>query len=216
MWPTASSLPTVRAGVETDSPINTLSTRRHCHATAARDPRTAATPEIARSVAALSSETEQHAARAEALALLGFEAEGQLCNAAISGHALGQVLEKLMTLSDAQVLSLVAVLAAETLPVGAAIIDPLGETLGADVAKHWQPDATLFNLVRGRAVVEAMAIEVLGPEAAPKAMQDTLVSAKALIAEVAKTKATGWRPRWLAFPMGSYHDTQAAMRQAPK
>jgi ParB family chromosome partitioning protein len=192
----------------------------HVHATSER--RIANTPEIAASITTLASETQHNTARLDALALLDFAPEDQLFNAAIAGHSLAAVLAKLMEMSDAQIMTLLAVVTADCLAVGSPIIDVLGTTLAADCSANWMPDATFFDLVRGKRVIEPMAREVLGKFAA-NAMDGTQARAKGKIAEAvaagthaATAGKTRWQPRWTQFPKGRYHNTanDTATREA--
>ena len=172
------------------------------HITIARDPRTAVTPQIKASVAAMGSEDAQENARASILAALGLDEHAGLFN---RGGDVPGSLAKLMEMSDAQVVAVLAVMTTDSLAVGSALIDPLGAQLDVDVTEHWHPDGTLLTLTRGRAVIEAMATEVLGAEA-PRALSGTVTHAKAVLAEAfAKNgKPGGWQPKWTAFPAGRY------------
>lgn len=97
---------------------------------------------------------------------------------------------------------------AEALASGTALIDTLGETLAVDVAKHWQPDDTFFELARDREAVGAMLGEVVGAQAAAGYLTDTGTKKKAIIREAlagdGRTKVDGWTPRYMRFPQGGY------------
>ena len=175
---------------------------RNIHATP--DRRSALAPEIAASVKTMGSEAEQERARSAVGAALGLPADRGLFGAAgdVTGET-AQVLAKLNDMSDAQVMAILALITTETLAVGSALVDALGESLAVDVTDHWQPDATLLALATRRPVITAIATEVLGPEA-PRAHAMTLTGAKAVIAEALKNSKVKWRPRWLAFPAGRY------------
>lgn len=90
-------------------------------------------------------------------------------------------------------IAILALVATETLGVGGKLVDPLGQHLAVDVTEHWHPDETLLALTRGRAIVEAMAGEVLGSDA-PRALTGTVTHAKAVLAE-AFTLRTAATPR---------------------
>ena len=167
-----------------------------------RDHRRAHSPEIAASIALMGSEAAQESARVSVMAAMDIDAERGLFNAFGDVPA---VLAKLMQMTDAQVIAILALVATESLAVGSKLIDPLGAQLAVDVTEHWHPDETLLSLTRGRAVVEAIATEVLGTEA-PRALTGTVTHAKAVLAEAFKKngKPGGWQPRWTAFPAGRY------------
>jgi ParB family chromosome partitioning protein len=70
------------------------------------------------------------------------------------------VYARLIDLSDAEVMGLLAVVVAESLAVGTGIVDVLGTQLKVDVLKGWQPDDTLFQLIRDKEALGAMLAEV--------------------------------------------------------
>lgn len=179
---------------------------RHIQIT--RDPRRAHTVEIAASVEAMTSEAVQESARAAVTAALGLDAERGLF------HSYGDapaILAKLMDMTDAQVIAVLALVTTESLAVGSKLIDPLGSLLQVDVTEHWHPDETLLSLTRGRTVIEAIAGEVLGAEA-PRALTGTVTHAKAVLAEAFKKngKTGSWQPKWTAFPAGRYIGQEVA------
>lgn len=175
---------------------------RNVHATA--DRRNALSPEIGRSVAEMGSEAEQERARAAVVAALALPRDRGLFGAAgdVTGEA-AEILAKLMEMSDPQVTAILALVATESLAVGARLVDTLGEQLAVDVTEHWTPDATLLALANRRPVITAIADEVLGAEA-PKAHAMTLNGARAVIAESLKKSKLKWQPRWTQFPAQRY------------
>lgn len=203
-----------------------------------RDPRSPVSTEIGTSLAAMTTTPIIEEARSQALVLLGFEASADgpaesgpasgrtghpkrdqgdsLSNAAVTGHSLPDVFLKLLDLSDAQVLVILAVIAADSLASGSPVVETAGITLEADCSRHWTPDKTFFDLVRGKAVIEGMAREVLG-KFAPHALDGTQARAKDKIREAvekgAHTADAGkakWQPRYTRFPRGAYHAAGSA------
>lgn len=170
----------------------------------ARDRRHALTPEIAASIARMTSETAQDSARSAVLGALGFPVDRGLFGTGgdVNGDA-ASILLKLMDMSDAQVLAILAIVATDSLAVGSKLVDALGETLAVDVREHWQPDMTLLALANRRPVIAAIATEVMGADA-PRAHAQTLTGARAVIAETLKSSKLKWQPRWTQFPSGRY------------
>ncbi len=169
-----------------------------------RDRRHALTPEIGASIARMTSETAQDSARSAVLAALGLPADRGLFGTGgdVNGDA-ASILLKLMDISDAQVLTILAIIATDSLAVGSKLVDALGETLVVDVREHWQPDMTLLALANRRPVIAAIATEVMGADA-PRAHAQTLTGARAAIAETLKNSKLKWQPRWTQFPSGRY------------
>ena len=120
------------------------------------------------------------AKRAEALIALGLEDEALVAFDA-SGARTAAMFTRLMEKSDKDVLRLLAVVMAETLSTGTALVDSLGALLKVDVAAAWQPDDLFFDLVRDREVVSAMLTDVIGETAARSYLTDTGTKKKALI-----------------------------------
>lgn len=172
---------------------------------------------VATVVSALSSQAEFAAEREAARQLLGLD-DGDAPLAAPDGGArTATVLAKLMQLSDKDVLSILAVVMAETLAMGTDLVDTLGATPTVEVAAHWQPDDTFFELLRDREVVGAMLAEVIGETAAATYLTDTGTKKKALIRKAlagdGRTKVEGWLPRYLRFPQGQYTERPLLARQ---
>lgn len=180
---------------------------RNIHATA--DRRSALAPEIAKSVADMTSEAEQQRARAAVIAALDLPRDRGLFGAA--GDVTGEtaaILAKLIDMTDAQVTAILALATTESLAVGSRLVDALGEELAVDVTEHWQADATLLALANRRPVIAAIADEVLGDEA-PRAHAMTLNGARAVIAESLKKSKLKWQPRWTEFPARRYIERAA-------
>ncbi len=115
---------------------------------------------------------------------------------------------RLLDMSDAQVMQVVAVVMAETLAVGTSLIDALGERLGVDCLQHWQPDDTYFTLVKDREAVSGMLAEVIGETAANTYLTEPGTKKKAIIRKAlageGRTKVDNWTPRYMTFPQRGY------------
>ncbi len=180
----------------------------------------AASEAIATAISALPSQTEFAAEREAARHLLGWnEPDSPLIAHDASGARTADVLAKLTELSDKDVMRLVAVVMAEALASGTALIDTLGETLAVDVAKHWQPDETFFELARDREAVGGMLAEVIGAREADSYLTATGTKKKEIIrmalTGTSRAKVEGWLPRYMRFPQGGFTERPLVARQRP-
>ena len=136
-----------------------------------------------------------------------------------NGARIADVLAKLMELSDKDVLRILAVVMAETLASGTALIDTLGERLAVDVGKHWQPDDTFFELARDREAVGGMLAEVIGAREADSYLTATGTKKKEIIrmalTGTSRAKVEGWLPRYMRFPQGGFTERPLVARQRP-
>ena len=164
---------------------------------------------IATAISALPSQAAFAIERESARQLLGWnDPDGPLVAHDGQGARTAAVLAKLIALSDQEVMRLLAVVMAEALASGTALIDMLGETLTIDVGKHWQPEDTFFELARDREAVGAMLAEVIGEQAAASYLTETGTKKKAIIRKAlagdGRTKVDDWTPRYMRFPQGGY------------
>ncbi|TGT35835.1 DUF2958 domain-containing protein [Mesorhizobium sp. M8A.F.Ca.ET.165.01.1.1] len=125
--------------------------------------------------------------------------------------ALASVFARLLTLPDDDVASVLALVMAETLGVGSAIIEALGNHLGLDMRAHWQADGAFFELLRDRQVANAMLADVGGSDVADGNASEKVKTQKKIMrdflaGEKGRQQIEGWLPRWLNFPVESYTD----------
>lgn len=116
---------------------------------------------------------------------------------------------RLLDLSYEEVLRVLAFLMAETLASGSAEVEALGHILKTDMDKWWEPDETFFELLRDKQAINAMLAEVGGTftarahvTATAKAQKDAI--AGHLAGARGRKKITGWKPRYMRFPMQAY------------
>ncbi|MEE4378008.1 MAG: ParB/RepB/Spo0J family partition protein [Candidatus Competibacteraceae bacterium] len=113
------------------------------------------------------------------------------------------LLQRLLALSDEEVLGLLATAVASTLSAGTGLTELLGHRLGVDMRQHWQPDALFFKLLSDKAAMLAMASE-LGVTTSEKA---TVAQLRKALQQQAEHFTQGtWLPRYLEFPFASYGD----------
>lgn len=178
------------------------------HITVNREPMTALSEATAKTVAALSSEQQIEDAETNARQLLDLEKDDPLIGQRYEPERTLRLLAKLMTLPDSEVMTLLALVAANTLALGSGLVDQIGTTLKVEVGKTWQPDDAFFEHVRDREVIDALLADVIGADAARSYTTDTGKAKKHVIksalAGINRAKVTGWLPKWLRFPAEAY------------
>lgn len=165
---------------------------------------------IVESVENCASESRFDEKRRAVLALLGFDPETPtVCGGYDGDHGIAGLFVRLLQLSDDELLDVAAIVMGETLEAGSALIEMMGPLLGTDMAKVWQADDALLDLIRDREVIGCVLADVAG---------DTVASANegatgkvkrgivrdCLTGENGRTKVEGWVPKWMAFPPDAY------------
>jgi ParB family transcriptional regulator, chromosome partitioning protein len=180
------------------------------------EPQTPHNEAIAAACETLPTKTAFADLRRDAIARLSLD-DAALIAPDHDGASTAAVFERLIELPDKDVLALLAIVMAETLAMGTALIDALGARLEVDVGTRWQPDDLFFDLARDREAVGAMLSEVIGETAARGYLTETGTKKKALIrkalAGVGRTKVEKWRPRYMAFPQTGYTHRLILARQ---
>lgn len=174
------------------------------------EPQRAASDAIAESIENCVSETAFDERRRAVLAVLGFDADTPTVTGGYDGdHGVAGLFARLLPLPDAAVRDVLAIVIAETLEAGSAIVELLGTMLGIEMAKVWHADDALLDLIRDREVCQAILTEVAGDtvaaanERATGKVKRGIVS-DCLTGENGRTKVVGWVPRWMAFPPAAY------------
>lgn len=165
--------------------------------------------------AAVSTSVEASPARAAFLgkreavrALLGLGGDGDLVGQRLDGGAAA-VFAKLLSLPDADVLAVAAVVMAETLAAGSAEVEAAGTYLKVDMAAFWSADGAFFDLIRDREAINAMLKEVGGKKVADGNLAEKIKTQKAILRDFLdgthdRPKVARWTPKWLTFPAGAY------------
>lgn len=133
------------------------------------------------------------------------------------------VFEKLLTLSDAEVMRIAAFFMARSLGVGSASVEAAGAQLKVDARTHWQPDDTFFDLIRDRATLNAILGEIAGEavargNVAEKAKLQKQIIRNYLTGANGRTRIENWLPGWLEFPMrnlGAQPQAEAVAQDVP-
>ena len=127
------------------------------------EPQRAASDAIAESVENSASEAAFDERRRAVPAILGFDPVTPTVTGGFDGdHGIAGLFARLLPLPDAAVRDVLAIVMAETLEAGSAVVEMLGTLLGIDLASVWQPDDTLLDLIRDREVLGAVLSEVAG------------------------------------------------------
>lgn len=125
-----------------------------------------------------------------------------------SDHDLGSIFAKLINLDDETVQRVLTFVIAETLPSSSAVIEPLGVQMDTDMAKHWSPDETFFDLLRNKQAINAMVEEVAGKDTANANLTSTAKVQKNIIRQhldgTRKPAKPDWQLRYMAFPARGY------------
>jgi len=153
------------------------------------------------------SEAQFDAQRRKLLGVLDYDPDAPTI--ARGGGTLTGLFAKLITLGDATVMDILAVVMAETLDARSDLVDALGMQLGIDMAEVWQADAALLDGIRDREVIDAMLAEVAGKEIADANAKETGKVKRQIIRDCldganGRAKVEGWVPGWLRFPATSY------------
>ena len=174
------------------------------------EPQRAANDAIAESIENSSSEAACDERRRAVLALLGFDPDTPTVTGGYDGdHGIAGLFVHLLGLTDDAVQDVLAIVMAETLEAGNALIEALGIHLGIDMRRAWQADDALLDLSRDREVLGYVLSEVAG-EGVASANDSATGKVKrqiirdCLTGENGRTKVEGWVPRWMAFPPAAY------------
>jgi len=171
------------------------------------DPVHAANEAIGASVAASAAAGVFALRQQAARVVLGFEDEGTIAGAGEGGTAA--IFVRLLALDDAQILAILALVMAESMASGSAVVEAAGHHLGLGSAAHFMPDDCLLDLLKDREVLSGMIGEVAGEEVAKANAGEKIAVLRGLLRDClsganGRTKAKGWAPRWLAFPPAHY------------
>ena len=172
------------------------------------DPRRAGNEAIEASLAASSGEAAFRGKRAVVAARIGFSGERSLVGHRPEGGAAG-LFAKLLSLPDADVLALAAVVMGEVLAAGSAEAEAAGLCLKVDMGAFWSPDQAFFDLIRDREAINAMLAEVGGKKVADGNVGEKLKTQKAILRDFLegtndRPQVARWTPKWLTFPAGAY------------
>ena len=165
---------------------------------------------IAESVEVSASEAAFDTARRAVLDLLGFDPDtptvvgGYDCDRGVAG-----LYTRLAALSDDAVMSILPIVMGETLSVGSAEVDLLGQVTGTDMRTCWNDMTVLPELIRDKPLLTAIIAEVAGSDVAKANVDATAKVQRGILVDCltgrnGRTKVEGWLPRWFTFPPSAY------------
>ena len=173
------------------------------------DPQATRKEETAKSVAKSKAETALAEERKAVLKLLGLPDHGHsVVRSNGDDTRVVELFVALLKLSDVEVMRVLALVMAETLEAGTAVVEALGIHLKVDMRGLWEPDDAFFDLLRNKAAVNAMLRHIGGKAVADANVSATTKVQKKIIRDFisgnGRKKVEGWLPRYMAFPFKAY------------
>ncbi|MBZ9649393.1 ParB/RepB/Spo0J family partition protein [Sphingobium sp. 3R8] len=168
-----------------------------------------ATDAISESVETCASETAFDSERRIALDLLGLDPD----TPTVTGHRydrdINALFARLLAMDDPTVMGIFAVVMAETLEPGSAMIETLGRELDVNMASVWETDNTLLDLIRDREVMNHVLADVAGADIAEANAKATVKVQRGIVHDCltgsnGRGQIEGWVPRWMQFPPSAY------------
>jgi ParB family chromosome partitioning protein len=170
----------------------------------------AASDVIAESVEVSASEATFDRARRKVLDLLDFDPEAPAVVGGYDGeHGVAGLFVQLLALSDATVMTILPIVMGETLSVGSAEVESLGQITGTDMRTCWNDTTVLPDLIRDKQLLGAVVAEVAGTDVAEANAGATTKVQRGILVDCltgnnGRAKVEGWLPRWFAFPPSGY------------
>ena len=170
------------------------------------DPQTAKNDSIAKSVEQSAAEAAFHGRCAEIAVLLGFSDDRErIVQGNGDSYQTVAIFARLLPLSDGDVLRVLALVMAETLEVGSAVVEAVGVHLKLDLRGQWQADDTFLELVRDRPAINALLESVAGKavangNVAEKARAQRQIIRDCLDGANGRSRVENWLPGWMEFP----------------
>ncbi len=169
------------------------------------EPQRSGSDPIAESIENAPAEASFDAKRRAVLAVLDLDPEAATVTGRVGdGYATADLFARLLMLTDAQILDVIAVAMGESLEAGSMVVEAVGLHLGVDMAALWQPDAAFFELIRDKTIVNALLADIGGEAVASANAGEKVEAQRQLIGDFIDGSngrpKTVWLPRWMAFP----------------
>ncbi len=124
-------------------------------------------------------------------------------------RGLCDVFDRLIELSDAEVMEVLALVMGESLEAGSLAVEAAALAIGVPMADWWEADDAFLETLRDREVLLAMVAEVAGKLVAEANAGEKAKTLRGIIRDHlagtgGRTKREGWVPRWMAFPLSAY------------
>ncbi|MFL0415738.1 chromosome partitioning protein ParB [Sphingomonas sp. 179-A 2A2 NHS] len=177
------------------------------------EPQLARSDAIAESVETCRGETVFDTRRRAVLASLGFDPETPTVSGGhvegVDGDRLTAIFLRLLGLPDCAVMDVVTVVMGETLAAGSPAVEAVGLELGLDMARWWQADEALFDLIRDKEVLQLIVAEVAGNAVANANAGEKGATLKKIVTDHlagagGRARVENWVPRWMTFPPAAY------------
>lgn len=173
------------------------------------DPQTTRKEETADSVAKSKAEAGLAEERKAVLTFLGLPAHGHsVVRSNGDDYRVVELFTKLLSLSDDEVLRVLAIVMAETVQAGTAVVEALGTHLKVDMRDYWEADDAFFDLLRDKEAVNAMVRHIGGKRVADANVTATTKVQKKIVRDFmtgdGRKKVKGWLPHYMAFPFRAY------------
>lgn len=173
------------------------------------EPQATRNDEVRESVECAPGEALFDSRRRTALALLGRSDEDatlvETCDVSVAGGHLAALFERLLALSDADVLAVIAVVIGETLAAGSAAVEAVGSAIGIDMADWWEADDALFGLIRDKALLVEIVREIAGDAIAGANVREKGSTLKRIAADhLAGADGRARVERWMRFAPSAY------------
>lgn len=177
------------------------------------EPQRAPKVEIEASVQASASQASFDAERTKVLAMLEMdEARAELVRHTGDCYWAAICFAKLLTLSDAEVMRIMAFAMAETLQSGSCLVEALGVHLKVNAKAQWQADDIFLDLLKDKSTINAVLEHIGGNDVATANANATGKVQKGIIAghlsgTNGRKQIKEWIPNWLKFPFAGHTDT---------
>ncbi len=124
-------------------------------------------------------------------------------------HDTVGIFNKLVTLSNDEVMVILTSVAAETLPCGSGLVEELGIRLEVNMADYHKPDDTFLDLLRDKEAINGMLKHIGGKAVAEANITATAKVQKNIIRDFLsgnnnRKAKPEFEPRYFRFPMQGY------------
>lgn len=174
------------------------------------DPQTARDKATAKSIHDSWAEAIFAERRIAVLKLLGLDGDDPtLLGHRRERHGVVGLFVRMLDLTDADLLAILAVAMGEALAVGSVAVEAIGVSLGVDMAVYWEADDAFFELARDKEVLGEILAEVAGRKVAKANADEKAKALKTIIrnhleGRDGRPRVEHWVPKWMAFPPAAY------------
>ena len=119
-------------------------------------------------------------------------------------YHLSEVFAALLGMDEAETMSVLAFVMADTLEAGGPIVEAVAVATETVMAAYWKPEPVFLDLVRDKRAINAMVADIASPSVAKAALTDTGKAQKELvwnrIVGEGCEASPNWRPGWMQVP----------------